>query len=1203
MPGSTAAPSEEQTKAKVTESPAANGIFVRPVAVAGIFRPADDKPPALPEKRRFSALCGELRPSRGVSSDEFARRRQSFDTKTKEVPFSQALLKKTPRQNTPSDSPLSSKPDLTNGSSHEDISCKESCTQVSTEKSVEKLNLKSELSLSSNSLVSEKQTTSTKDLSEPGKSQIVPNTSGESSKFANQLGAKSKNVGNETHTLIDKFVNDSNTVKTNLKTVITNKHENKNVVSDAVNISSSDKTTQPKKVYGLMKRDSKCETTSQRIGNHFNVSESKSDLISTNVEEEFSKNESTDKILNSENINITDTSKVKVKVYGLSKSLMKREIGKDEIKEIQTVKSSESSFVNIASSNVTSNKVAETTVVNKSPKIQINRKNSQIKDVKGQSEIIGSKSIQSEANSTLYKAVDSKAKRESSESNVTDSGSLIEVSSVTSSEVSSKSSDSKDITCVNKITEKVNEFQKAQSPPKDFRTVRRTSNVIAAKIQNIFSNISTPEKPPTVIPKKFKISDKCNSDKDSVKTADSKNIIAGKPDQTLKQSNEKQTADSNKSEIKMPVESKSVIVETKNVSKLTTEVTAVTQPEVNTKSFEKVTNNEFKYKEQTPSAADHSSLKKENKLTSESSDVLQCCKVGEFAITRGVAAKVPLEKAGSKIEHSESAVPSKALDKKNVNIEGKMPIKKQDQSSSDGTASLKTTNRDDRKSSDPTAPLKNSVEKSNKGTILKVESSDTYVSSAVKNQKNVFSANSVCSSLDLKNNHIDRNAESSGAIKDILTKSVGVSLDKTGVVRKSESVTISKELTVRNNELHKDSENSTTSISGTTSNNQISKIEVAKITPCTSTSVPSVNVLFRTKSSQSTATKEENRKKVIVESYSGSSSTLINSPKISDNKSNTCESVQEALSTVETVQNSLNSPKLSSKHSIVNLKKEELATVNLSTIDSSLDIDNNNNMPPSVAKITDKCFSIEDNENKVETVLSHEKTEISTPVVSGIDTAKTAGNVASCHIESDTRRNSSTSATSETNSNVERIEKYTAEVVGALSVGSQDKTSEVDKSMTSEIKSSVVDLNDWNKRFQRAEPEPPRAPVRRRFLRESLPPSIPVRSQFGSLKRLDDSPSKFIARSPSQSCIPQRYSYTEMLSKVCSMGVLPFTEPLTPRSCSSSSSQVSELWSELSEEQATATHTSEMLESETTERMRLEKEVQELQVSKLFDFN
>ncbi|CAL1265372.1 unnamed protein product [Larinioides sclopetarius] len=41
--------------------------------------------------------------------------------------------------------------------------------------------------------------------------------------------------------------------------------------------------------------------------------------------------------------------------------------------------------------------------------------------------------------------------------------------------------------------------------------------------------------------------------------------------------------------------------------------------------------------------------------------------------------------------------------------------------------------------------------------------------------------------------------------------------------------------------------------------------------------------------------------------------------------------------------------------------------------------------------------------------------------------------------------------------------------------------------------------------------------------------------------------------------------------------------------------KVSELWSELSEEQSTATHASEMLEAETSERMRLEKEVHELQ--------
>ncbi|XP_067133284.1 unconventional myosin-XVIIIa-like [Centruroides vittatus] len=41
--------------------------------------------------------------------------------------------------------------------------------------------------------------------------------------------------------------------------------------------------------------------------------------------------------------------------------------------------------------------------------------------------------------------------------------------------------------------------------------------------------------------------------------------------------------------------------------------------------------------------------------------------------------------------------------------------------------------------------------------------------------------------------------------------------------------------------------------------------------------------------------------------------------------------------------------------------------------------------------------------------------------------------------------------------------------------------------------------------------------------------------------------------------------------------------------------KVSELWSDLNEEQATSTHVSEMLESEISERMKLEKEVQELQ--------
>ena len=46
---------------------------------------------------------------------------------------------------------------------------------------------------------------------------------------------------------------------------------------------------------------------------------------------------------------------------------------------------------------------------------------------------------------------------------------------------------------------------------------------------------------------------------------------------------------------------------------------------------------------------------------------------------------------------------------------------------------------------------------------------------------------------------------------------------------------------------------------------------------------------------------------------------------------------------------------------------------------------------------------------------------------------------------------------------------------------------------------------------------------------------------------------------------------------------------------------MTELSADLSEENAAATHASEMLESETSERLRLEKEVKELRVSVLVE--
>lgn len=1238
MPGSTAASSEEQTKAKVTESSATNGIFVRPVAVAGIFRPPDDKPPALPEKRRFSALSGDLRPCStggGVSNDEFARRRQSFDTKTKETPFGQALLRKTPRNSNAS--LRSSKPDLATNGSHEDVSPNESISQVSLEKSVEKLNSKSELPTSSSN-----SSAATNDLPKKEKTQTVTNAPKDESKFASQFGAKSKNIANET-TLNTGFKNstNSNVVNSVHKIFASDKSSSKSATSDSLDkiSSSTDSVAQPKKVYGLMKRDSKTETTVLKGENSVNVLKSNADQNSTSIEKSFAKKDTQYEIstkAESAAINSLDTPKNKVKVYGLSKTNIKKEVCKDD-NEIKVSKFVDSNIANKATENVSSSKVSSISTVRKSFETRVDNKTSEnkilnkddpkvsekfsinkpletetkppesyvvnksfeIKSADKPPEIISNKISDTQAGkkfserNALPKTTEVKLTPKSSE--IIDASNLSKNTSLPSKEVASKISDSTTASVGGKIIEKVNEFQKAQSPPKDFRTVRRTSDVIAAKIQNIFSNISTPEKPPPLLSKKFKIQDKSECDTGSVKAAENKTTNPAKLDQTSKQSNEKQAADSDKIEAKMPVESKSLTADAKNLVKVTAKVPSEQEVKINIKRPEGDSNKERKYKEQTPSVADHSSLKKENKLASESSDVLQSCKVSEVATTCKVTAEVPLEKADSKIDHSGNAVPSKAQDKKFLNIGGKMPIKKQNLNSADSTASLKATNRDDRKSSDPTIPQKFVMENFNKISVLKTESSNTSTGISEKVSKSVSPANafnsSLSSSVDLKNNYnINQKVENTFSVKDNSSaKSAGVSQTfvKTSAVQKViTSCASEKELQI--SEIHKTSNKIVNNCVEVTSTNQVSKIEVAKITPCTAAPVPTVNVLFRTKSPQSTATKEENRKKVVVETYSGASSVpsgVINASNISGNiSSSASESVQEALKAVENVQKSLSLPK---RHSIVNLKNEELVSVTLSTPDSPVV---ENSMPPSAAKITEKCSSVEVNDSKTEMISKLEKNEVPS-FVSETKHLETSG-TDSVKIE-----NSNVSAGSEISNNTEMsktTEKGLTDVTGTLNDINNQEDFEIDKRFTSSAKFNVVDLGDWSKKFQSHEPEPPRVPVRRRAMRESMPPSLPIRSRFGSLKRLDDSP-KYIARSPSQSSLPQRYSYTEMLSKVCSMGVLPYTEPLTPKSYSSSSSQVSELWSELGEEQSTTTHTSEMLETETTERMRLEKEVQELQ--------
>ncbi|GIZ03550.1 unconventional myosin-XVIIIa [Caerostris extrusa] len=582
----------------------------------------------------------------------------------------------------------------------------------------------------------------------------------------------------------------------------------------------------------------------------------------------------------------------------------------------------------------------------------------------------------------------------------------------------------------------------------------------------------------------------------------------------------------------------------------------------------------------TVSTSDLSSPKKELKSTITSSK--EKSNLGNEVVNLQGVSKVPLLKKEDSKTESLINTTTKQVDKKVPNTEGKMPIKKDDKSSSEGTKlfTITTNQETDRKSSDLTATSNRVMQAINKDPgVKKFSNKQSFGVSEDRNSKVAVSSHSLNNSLvkevvqtdNIKSiktwNTTGINFETNISSKESVTSqsSVSQSLFTSNSLQSTISAT-QKSSETSYSKCQKTSETKNTFINGNAETTAISKIEVTKITPSTVPGiVPTVNVVFRTKSPIET-NKEENRKKVLIETSTNNapiSSAVIISPKPLNAPSVTTavQSVDKTLKTVENFQKSVNSsPKLPEKHT-----KGQLS--NLISPSSSNSGEKIESKVAISAELNHTLASnIPTSSNKSEIVGT--STTINKAIENNISTSKTADKLIENMPPTDT----------------------TKQVIIDNKTNSTGRASDVLD------KVSVVDLNDWNKKFQRIEPEVPRAPLRRRAQRDSLPPLLPSRSpsRFGSLRRIDDSP-RYLPRSPSQSSLPQRYSYTEMLSKVCSMGVLPFVEPMMSKSCSSSSSQVSELWSELSEEQSSATHASEMLESETAERMRLEKEVHELQ--------
>ncbi|GIZ03548.1 unconventional myosin-XVIIIa [Caerostris extrusa] len=255
MPGSTSSPSES-SKAKVTS--ATNGVFVRPVAVAGIFCPTNDdsnsSPPALPEKKRFSAVAGDLRScSTNDKSEDFSKRRQSWDVQQKEILFGQALLRKTPRR-IDAPAPRTVKSNSVGNGTVPEISSFPSDDKNSLLSPVNKLPDSSKIS---------------EPVSKPpnnGSCEIDANNSSVRNKdTVNGLKEKSNNLSSSKQVSKElSFIKSEIKKETQLTTsdlpTENNSHQGKKVLENKSS-ASSEIVKQTKRVYGLIKRESKSEVS------------------------------------------------------------------------------------------------------------------------------------------------------------------------------------------------------------------------------------------------------------------------------------------------------------------------------------------------------------------------------------------------------------------------------------------------------------------------------------------------------------------------------------------------------------------------------------------------------------------------------------------------------------------------------------------------------------------------------------------------------------------------------------------------------------------------------------------------------------------------------------------------------------------------------------------------------------------------------
>ncbi|KAF8794212.1 hypothetical protein HNY73_002213 [Argiope bruennichi] len=896
--------------------------------------------------------------------------------------------------------------------------------------------------------------------------------------------------------------------------------------SENKNTSSTDALKQTKKVYGLIKREYKSEISTVTNDGSSNVTNTSIDV--KNV--------------------IT-----KPKVYGLNKQTIKRDVEsvKSEKEPVEEKKSFK--IHNIWSQSQLSGKDTEKT---SESKIASETKTSDVKvssDIKISSDtkaFSGTKvptdakaasgnKVATDVKTAFGNKVTTDAKA-SSGTKVSTDAKVASEAKVSSDKISNNTKASSEIKVSSESDKLESESRVSKSPPKDFRTVRRTSDVIAARIQSMFSNFQS-EKSAPVLPKKSKILDKGSSSISKISSD--------------RETNSSVTAANEKTDPQ-------IIPEVKN--KLEKSVPILKDQKLESCSVK----------------AESSSSTKEPKsavvIPKENSNL-----DNEVVNLQGVSEG---KKGDAKTESSINAS-SRLPDKKVPNTDGKMPIKKEDKSSSDGTKLFTiTTNQEaDSKSSNLTASSNNVMQNVTKDpgvkrsyNIINKPSSDPSEEKIILPIKSVNNSivKEVVQSSNAKNirklNVSEINVENSLTSKESVISKTAVSQSfvTSQAVQLTSSTTQKSSTSVECNysKVLKSSETTKTFVNGNTEATEISKIEVTKITPSTVPGiVPTVNVVFRTKSPLDSFSKDENRKKVVIETsanHAPVSSAVIMSPKPlnTPSVSSAAQSVDNALKTVENLQQSMSSsPKLPEKNSSKIPQNSELPSLNLS-----------------------------------------EKVETKTPISAGANhviSVESPANIVKGKVtETSSVAGKVTEHTFMSKSGDKIVESSTSLDISKQNFTEPSKIFSTEKSVDIQNKVTVVDLNDWSKKFQLLEQEPPRVPLRRRAQRDSLPPLLPIRSpsRFGSLKHIGDSP-RYIPRSPSQSSLPQRYSYTEMLSKVCSMGVLPLVEPTMSKSCSSSSSQVSELWSELSEEQSTATHASEMLEAETAERMRLEKEVHELQ--------